>query len=198
MKTIRLLSVACTVMFALAALTATAASAHEWKLSGIGLTKNVSSTQTPTYHFADRTNSAEFDCTLEEKGTVGTGGLGQISSVKEVECKADRLCQTAPTIEAKNLPWNTELTTYEGKLVNRITSASPTWKGKCKVLGMEWTETCGVATTMFTKNIAEGVEESYKNEKEIAVTQCSNSSGFWVEGKGVLRGALTGEPFQAF
>jgi hypothetical protein len=198
MKTIKMLFVALTVVSALTAVSATAASAHEWKLLGMALTKSMSAKQTPTYHFADRTNSAEFDCTLEENGTAGTGGLGQITSVKEVECKRDRLCQTNPTIEAKNLPWNTELTTYEGKLVNRITSASPTWKWKCQVLGTEWTETCGVATTMFTKNIGEGVEEFYKNEKEIAVTECSNSSGFWVEGKGVLREPKFGEPYQAF
>jgi hypothetical protein len=185
MKTIKMLSAACAVVFALVALTATAATAHEWRLKGAPLTKSVKFSQTATYTFKDLTIGAEFICEVEEKGTVGPGAAGQITSVKEVSCADKALCKTTPTIEAVRLPWNTELTTFEGGVGNHITSKEPEWKWKCEIVGFDiLTEYCEVAPTMKVTNLAEGdVEESISDE----TTSCFNGPGrFHTHGGGLL------------
>jgi hypothetical protein len=185
MKTIKTLSAVCTVVFALVALTATAASAHEWQIRRAPLTKSVKVSQTATYTFEDRDVGAQFTCELEEKGTVGPGAVGQITSIKEVSCSEIKGCQ-GPTIEALYLPWNTELTTFEGGVGNHIKSPKDAeWKWKCQIIGGEKrTEYCEVAPTMKVTNLAErGVEESISS----AQTSCFNATaGFFTKGGGLL------------
>jgi hypothetical protein len=183
MKTIKTLSAVCTVVSALVALTATAATAHEWRLSNAPLTKSVKVSQTATYTFKDKAIGAEFTCKVEEKGTVGPGAAGQITGVKEVSCSDIASCKS-PTIEALDLPWNTELTTFESGVGNHITSKEPEWKWKCELLSEKRTEFCAVAPTMKVTNLAlYGVEEAIGSE----TTSCFNApGGFYTTGGGPL------------
>jgi hypothetical protein len=197
MKTIKTLSAALTVVFAFAALSASAATAHEWKIRGLGLTKSVPVSQTATYKFLDETNGASFICTVEEKGTVGPGAAGKITSIKELSCAtSSEFCEAAPTLEALHLPWSTELVTFEGGLGNEITTKSPLpeWKWKCKSHFETWTETCGVYPTMKAKNVSLGVEETFPEKDR---TGCSNSSLFYEEKGGILKETVEEEKLQA-
>lgn len=170
---------------ALSGVTAAAASAetHEWRLDSAPLTKSVKVSQTATYQFKDRAIGAEFSCKVEEKGTVGPGAAGQITSVKGVSCSDIASCKN-PSIEALDLPWNTGLTTFEGGVGNHITSKEPEWKWKCELLSEKRTEFCEVAPTMKVTNLALfGVEETISSE----TTSCFNAPAeFYTAGGGTL------------
>jgi len=196
MKTIKAFSAACTIVCAFAALTATAATAHEWQIRGVGLTKSVSTGQTATYTFVNTTNDAYFTCTVEEKGTASPGAAGTITSVKEVSCNTDgNFCETAPTIEARNLPWSTELVTYEGGLGNHIKTTAAEWKWQCRSHFTGWTESCAVDPTMKVKNVSTGVDETYNAN---VGNSCSNSTAaFYTEGGGILKETFAEELLRA-
>lgn len=194
MKTIKMLSVTCTVVFALTALSASAATAHEWQMRGEGLTKSTNVTQNATLLFEDTALGAAFRCTVEEKGTIGVAGAGQIASIKQVSCASVSLCEGATTkIEALKLPWNTELVTFEGGLGNHITTSSPEWKWQCKMDGETRIETCLAAPTMTVKNVAPNVEETVSARTGYS---CDNGGNLRAEGGGLLKQA-EGETIKA-
>jgi hypothetical protein len=186
MKNIKTVSVACAVAFAFAALWTTAATAHEWLKNGQPLTKSVNVTQKATYKWEQYGTRIEFSCTVEEKGTVGPGAAGQITSIKEVECHYLNGCQGPVTIEARKLPWNTELQTFEGGVGNHITSSQPEWRWECEFVGEQRTETCAAVPTLSVKNLSLNVEESVHGVWN--TRQCSGTGlETGVEGSGVLK-----------
>ncbi len=195
MKTIKMLSVACTVVFALAALSASAATAHEWQLKGKPLSEILNTKETATYKFIDEATGASFNCTFEEKGTIGLGAEGKITSVKEESCQSNNgFCETTPTMEALKLPWSTKLVTYEGGVGNEITTKTPEWKWSCRVLLSSYTEYCAVDPMMETKNVAPNVEETAAPKR----TSCLNAtSAFSTEKGGLLKEATFGQNITA-
>ncbi|HEY3830422.1 MAG TPA: hypothetical protein VGL57_14610 [Solirubrobacteraceae bacterium] len=193
MKTIKMLSGACALVCALTALSASVATAHEWLQSGIPLGKSVNVTQKASYKFGIGGFSyIRFGCEFEVKGTVGVGGKGEVTSVKEVKCYENNACQAgaSQTVEAVHLPWHTELVTFEGGLGNKITTAEPEWKVKCKLAsGENLTETCEIYSTASLKNLSFSVEETLKDYSK---TRCLNHSDFELEGGGILEEKLNG------
>jgi hypothetical protein len=187
MKTIKMLSAACAVVFALTALSASAATAHEWRWEGLPLTKAEKVVEIGArYEFADAGARITFECTVEQKGTVGPGAAGQITSFKVSECRTIEGCEASqtPTLEAVHLPWSTELVTFESGLGNTITTKGAEWKWTCKILGSNWTEHCTIAPTMNVTNLGFNVEEAYKNEPVIS---CFALGSFHVKASGVLQ-----------
>lgn len=193
MKTIKMFSAACTVVFALVALSASAATAHEWLQQSLRLEKNVNVTQKASYKFGIGGFSyIRFGCEFEEKGTVGTGGKGEVTSIKEVKCYENNACQagSSQTVEALHLPWHTELVTFESGLGNKITTAEPEWKIKCKLTdGENLTETCEIYSTASLKSLEYSVEETLKDDNK---TRCFNHSKFELEGGGLLEEKING------
>jgi hypothetical protein len=188
MKTIKMLSAACAVVFAFTALSASAATAHEWlEHKVIPLTKSVKVKEYGArYEFADEGARITFECTVEQKGTVGPGAAGQIASFKVSECRTLEGCEAsqAPTLEAVHLPWSTELVTFESGLGNTITTKGAEWKWTCMILGSNWTEHCTIAPTMNVTNLGFNVEEAYKNEP---VIDCFALGSFHMKASGVLQ-----------
>jgi hypothetical protein len=193
MKTIRMFSVALTAACAFAALSTTAAAAHEWLQQGLPLTKNINVSGKANYKFGiGGFGYIRFSCEFEEKGTVGAGGKGEITSIKKGTCYENEACQAgaSQTVEAVHLPWHTELVTFEGGLGNKITTAEPEWKIKCKLTdGENLTETCGIYPTASLKNLSYSVEETLK---DYGKTRCFSHSKFELEGTNVLEEKING------
>lgn len=195
MRTIKTLSAACTVVFAFTALSAAAATAHEWQLRSLPITKSVSVSEEANLRFTDNTTGARIACTLEEKGTIGPGAAGQIATIKVASCTSLAGCQTGTVqFEALHLPWNTELQTFEAGLGNHILS-KPEWKWQCKLSGSTWVQYCNANTNMTVKNVRPNVEETFNPSER---TSCLvGGSGLSTEGGGLLKESRANEPISA-
>jgi hypothetical protein len=198
MKTIKMSLVGLAAVVALTALSATAASAHMWRLHSEKLETAEKFHSTQELRFTERTG-LEIECSVFEEGTVGPGAVGEIKSVKASECHSFRGCESSHSIEVEpqsGLPWKTELVTlYEG-LRNRITTTNAKWKIHCTLSGMSWTNYCEVTPNMAIVNAKTSAEEVYDGKAPYG--NCVNGPGgnFNTKGGGVL---LNPEsiPFQA-
>jgi hypothetical protein len=109
----------------------------------------------------------------EGTGAVGPGKFGRINTTKVKEaktnCKGSGGCKSAgiKSVEARDTPWQTELTETEGKVLATITgtgNGEPGWEVKCEnILGSETTDTCltegaGHEEKAQLKNVATGAE----------------------------------------
>ncbi len=169
MKTIKMFSTALTLAVAFTALSAGAATAHQWQKNGkaLGSTTLVKATSELQFENPGGFPPYDFDgCTIHEKGTVGLGGLGEITSVtgatgsKVISCVTVQNCKTPITIEALNLPWKTELVTNEGVLQNHIKGEAE-WKIVCKEGSFQESDYCLVLPRASLTNVAKGVDETY-------------------------------------
>lgn len=209
MKTIRTLAVLLASVVAMAAVFASAASAHEWRLAGVKLTKSVEVKSEWSIHFSDTGDGNSYECKFEEKGTVGPGAAGAITSItttgatktKTISCHRISGCSTELTIEAENLPWTTELTAVGEELRNAITAPkSPEWKVVCKGGALEGTYLCSVAHSTSVKNNASGyAEERYLQTAAKEPGKCTPGGTLEAEGaSGPISEARTGEAVGAF
>ncbi len=81
---------------------------------------------------------AEVVCGGTGTGSVGPGKFDRIGtlSLKASNCKAEKVCENVEEVEARDLPWQTELFETEGAVRDKVTEAGggePGWKIKCKV-----------------------------------------------------------------
>ena len=80
------------------------------------------------------------ECYGESTGIIGPGKIGQTTTVKveKKNCHKIELCEEVEAVEARNLPWSTELYESEaGKLLEKLvngTGGEPGWKITCKVI----------------------------------------------------------------
>jgi hypothetical protein len=200
MKAIKMLSTACVVVSAFAALSTTAASAHEWKLHGSPLLTSKAFYESGKISFEDTTVGAELGCSVVEEGTVGAGAAGKITKITSpsganlVSCESARFCRQPASIEALHLPWSAELVELEGELRNVITTKGAEWKIQCFALGENWVNDCGVSLNMGVKNVTKGVEEFYDGKS--ARTSCSawGAGSLISMGSGLIQTQLL-EPF---
>jgi hypothetical protein len=87
------------------------------------------------------------ECSGETTGSVGPGKYGRITKVETsaAQCRKIENCEEIKEIEARNLPWQTEIFSTEGKVVQKLTgtgSGEPGWKITCKVLGITESDEC--------------------------------------------------------
>ncbi len=177
------LAVALLALLALAAGSASAASAHEWQRNhgkgSITKPRGISSMG----HLVIFTESEEYaeeeTCSFNEKGTVGPGAAGTITSLtstsgsKVIECIRNEgaICREgkhAPRIEAAHLPWDTELTTVEGKLRDEIKSGgsgTPELKMECEGY-YNIKDKCPFASGVGVENMSNGDVEGIYTRKE--------------------------------
>jgi hypothetical protein len=168
MNTIKIGMLTLAVML-VAAVTASAASAYEWQINGTGAPSNTPVKWTSTIHFENIKEGYAVECKIQHVGTIGSGGLGKITSItstggaKVIPCamaKSSVDCESAVELEAVNLPWSTELAVANNELQNKPTG-SPEWKFTCKPAGGGLrTNKCAVASTI-PHNVATGVEQEY-------------------------------------
>ena len=168
MKFIKSLGIASLALLALGALTASAASAHAWEIKKEPIIENRNVTGTATLQFEEKHIGAQLTCKLTSKGIVKHGGLGEITSItsntgaKEIPCENNKpLGCSAWTIEAKILPWKTELATIGGELRNKIFTTTelvgPQWTIRCQ----GFSDICEASPNAALKNYSKGVEAIY-------------------------------------
>lgn len=181
MKWMKTLPAVLIVAVALSAMSATAATAHSWRINGSPISGNKEVRGTSKLTFENTHEGFySFTCSINDKGTVGTLGLGEVTDVtsesgsKAIPCTivhSSTYCQSAMEIEAVGLPWKTELTTLLSELRNSITNSAE-WKVTCKGVAGTLVNYCVVSANAGVKNVASGVEEVYDSNSPR--TKCFN------------------------
>jgi hypothetical protein len=183
MKTIRMFSVALTVVCAFAALSATAATAHEWRNFKGPLTKAMEVQATGPLTFENRAWGYKIQCTVHEMGTVGPGAHSEITSIKsttgstEIPCEhvEGGYCTTAAHITTSSkLPWASELVSVGSEVRNSLVG-EPEWKVTCEGGYSAFKDWCGVTPSSGLKNYFEDKVEVIFEEKSPA-TYCFNTA----------------------
>lgn len=207
MKIIKRLGLALVAVLALSAFTASIAGAYEWQISGGALTKPAEVSGTSTITFKNLAEGYAFRCAIVDKGTVGPGAKGEITSIassggaKSIPCELTSSsvdCESAMEIEAVGLPWTTELAGVNGDLRNKLTAAHE-WKVKCKEAGgVARSNLCGVPGSTGPHNLTTSVEEIYDSSSPTHTSCFDDSAGeFVAEGAEILSttaGALQVSP----
>ena len=110
---------------------------------------------------------SEVICGGTDTGTVGPGKYDRIESVsvKTSQCKAVKVCENVEEVEARDLPWQTELFETEKTVRDKITEVSgsgePGWKVKCKapILGST-TDECLTESGKEASTLVEGLNKN--------------------------------------
>lgn len=192
MLRIRIIGLAIMAVFAMTAVAASSASAHEWLIGGKPITaaKTIMSHGTLLLEDSEATGGAvAVNCPGFDTGTVGPGALDVITKVSSTELGATNdinctfekagLCEssTTPTALAINLPWMTEIyTASNGEIRDMITAdgaGSPGWKVTCKapILGTTSDECTVALGSTALANVTGGVDATF--EKESQKAKCS-------------------------
>jgi hypothetical protein len=203
MKSMRITFVALVAVFAISAVAASSAlAAPEWYVKKAGVYAKVTTAikvaSTSKLELID-TKATPFplgvSCDDAIEGAIKAGGAGEIEVFAAEECKGVevdkvRECEKVESVEARDLPWNTELYKEGSEVRMRILTGSntPAWRVTCKTpLGGHTVDTCGVNTsTLISNNVLEGLVEAGFESKS-AKTECSvggKESGEW---KGVMK-----------
>ncbi len=163
-----------TALLSLAAISATAASAHEWQRAKHALlkTEKFESKADVRFELSSVEGNESFECEYNEKGTVGIGAGGKITSVtnkagsKVIECshpEGIRQCEVYD-VEARDLPWATELFESESHVRDRIMSGGegpPEWHIFCGK-GGGFSNKCSFETSTRMENFATGPSPEVK------------------------------------
>ncbi|HEY3828915.1 MAG TPA: hypothetical protein VGL57_06940 [Solirubrobacteraceae bacterium] len=173
------------VALALGALSASAAMAHEWKVSGNPVISPTKAESEGTLQFENTTEQYSFQCKFRRKVELEPGGLGEITSItstsgaKVLKCetKTSSACEKEAEIEALHLPWRTELVTINGELRNKIVKGGgqPEWKITCFLFRIKTPNWCYATTNAGIKNSGSLVEEIY--DAKSPHTLCTNDGG---------------------
>lgn len=147
------------------ALAASASATPNWQVNGANLTKATAFFGGGALKFERSSGSfGHLLCgKVEQKGMVGPGAVGEITSLgegaqKAFSCSGGTYCSHS-TVEAVNLPWHTELATVNGKLsivIKASESKAPEWALQCPEYKLI-DEFCPAATS------AKEIENSYES-----------------------------------
>jgi hypothetical protein len=172
MRKAKIVGVALVAMLAFTALTAAAASAHTWEFNKVALTSPKAYEGIASFEIEQVIPAVKARCQMRQKGKLGAGAIGVIESVtsmareKTITCQNTdtEACPGTVTIEATNLPWNTELSTIDGELRYVLKagggSSSYQWTVKCKSSRESNENRCSAATNTLIHNNVNGSVES--------------------------------------
>jgi hypothetical protein len=143
-----------------------ASSTGKWEWKELTTTEKVLSSG--TLKLADTkvpiAGTVEVICGGTDEGTIGPGKFDRVTTVTPVNCKAGTNCEEVKKVEARNLPWQTELFETEGGKVRDAIkeggtgTGEPGWKVECKVLGITKGDEC--VTNKGTTSIADDLSGS--------------------------------------
>ncbi len=113
-------------------------------------------------------------CKLKDKGTIGPGKEGSITSMEFESCTGPAICSRGITVSTKRLPWSTEL--YESGAETRIKfKGNPTWEVTCKTAIINRTITCEGETNAKIINTYPNVEAEFEGSSPRV--KCNNLAG---------------------
>ncbi len=137
----------------------------EWRLGGVVLTEGVAASGKGKIKLTDPflgekgvNGGAECEDTVE--GSVASGDTGEITKITMSKCGALAPCESSSSasLEARDLPWHTELVTTEGVTHDVLAGTGhgePEVRMKCKFLGLLLTDECKAPT--FSTSATNGV-----------------------------------------
>lgn len=148
MRIVKMSAVALLAVVAFAAVAAAGASAHQWLDASKPLTiaKPIAVKSTMTFRVTESAYKwfkPEFTCRYNEVGTVGPGGVAEITKITNSTGGAKISCEILRAgeahyewleIEAEGLPWKTELATYGTSGVEEVFNKSGKWSEHAKWL----------------------------------------------------------------
>jgi hypothetical protein len=91
--------------------------------------------------------TVSIECSGEGEGFVGPKNHDRITKIETspAQCVINKNCEKIEAVEARDLPWQTEVYETEGKQLDNISAAGagePGWKVECKVLGLVEEDIC--------------------------------------------------------
>jgi len=184
MKRIYIIGLCLMAMFAMSAMAAGSASAHEWLIGGspIATATTIHSLALILLEDEKATGGAvEVHCHAFDSGTVGPGALDLVLTVTtellkgsdKIPCTYDKQgqCSGTPTALAVHLPWHTsivEIGTEVRDLILSNGSGAPGWSVTCNTILGETTDTCeeeaGKMGTTALSNVSEGVLATFDSK----------------------------------
>ncbi len=93
--------------------------------------------------------TVEVVCGGTEEGAIGPGRFGRVTKITPVGCKPGKNCEEVKKVEARNLPWQTELFETEKTVrdaIKEVGAGVPGWKIECRVLGITKADECASNT----------------------------------------------------
>ena len=220
MLRIQMIGLALVAVLVMSALAVGSASAtvlpHEWLINGklLGSPVKIHSkgTLTLTDHTPPLGGETQVTCTGFDDGFVGPHALDLVlgitlellGTVKKITCSfvagKNGGCEasTAPTAEAVNLPWHTELYLRGAEVRDMIVSdgaGNPGWAVTCKTIFGPMTDTCTAALgSTLVKNVAGGVSAEFeKVSNEVNPATCKLGTEAGRAGAGLVNGSVLNE-----
>jgi hypothetical protein len=188
-------------VFAMAAVAASSASAHEWLLNGKPITTAIKIMSDGLLELEDTKatgGAVRVECRGFDEGTVGPGALDTVTNITSEELKGSKtiscglvkagLCKAPATAEAVNLPWMTEIyLSSTGQVRDMITPGvagkNPGWAVTCETILGKTTDTCTIELgSTALVSLATGVDATFEEKSPNA--NCSVGG----TGTGVVRG----------
>jgi hypothetical protein len=124
-----------------------ASSSGKWEWRELTTTEKATSVATFTLKDTKTlAGTAQITCSLTDEGTIGPGSHGTITkiNIEAKNCKAEKVCENVEEVEAKNLPWHTEMYETEDTVRDKLSASSGQlgWKIKCKTALGSKTDEC--------------------------------------------------------
>jgi hypothetical protein len=201
--------VAALVMSAVAA--GSASAAHLWLINGKLVASPVKVHSHGLLLLTDDTapgGATQVHCFGYNSETVGPHASDLVETVtstllganKKIPCAFDKqgLCDaTAPTAEAINLPWRTELTLFTGGELRDLilphgAAGNPGWAVTCHTLLGNMTDKCtSTLGSVKVENVASGVLALFDNVSNAAAADCQLGTGAVRTKVGLVNGDIT-------
>ncbi len=188
MKRVHLIGIALMAAFAMAAVAASAASAHEWLEDGSPIASALKVNSKGTLELTDSKTtigSVTLECTGVDVGTIGPDAADKIEKVEEsplgsgktkIKCTSTNRSCGSPEAEAVHLPWNTEIQTVGTETRDVIKNSGagvPGWAATCTVIGIKVTDTCTAESNTALADVSPNVEAIFDAKSPKAT--CSQS-----------------------
>jgi len=188
----KIIGLALVAVFAISAVASASASALQWLSNGKPITSpiSISSTSVGKLLLADLSatgGAVAIECTGTDKGTVGPGAMGAVSSITATSCSfqsgKNGSCTAGDkvTAVAVNLPWLTGLTTVGSNTHIPLsgTGGNPGWSVECTVGGIiKVQDTCtSAAAAPLAINVSEGVDATFEAPETASCTLGNATSG---------------------
>jgi hypothetical protein len=189
MTRFKIIGLALVAVFAISAMVSASASALQWLIGGKPVTKATAVSSSGKLLLADLSapsGGTYIECTGTDKGTVGPGGMDEITAITASGCVfqsgKNGACTAGDSVTAEglHLPWLTTLITVGSSIRDKTTATkNPGWNVTCTVAGIIKVEDeCTSSTAQpLLSNVAAGVDATFEASETASCTQGTSSSG---------------------
>lgn len=154
----------------------------EWLKKGESITTPAAVISEGTLTLTDTTNGTTVECSIQGIGTVGPGGVDEVTEVLSlsgtlpIACTLVKSgsvhCEEPSHTEWLNLPWKTEIVPAEGgwrdQIAKHVGGENPGWKTECLIAKIfKIAQECTApAATMAVENLESVVDATFDAKTE--------------------------------